>query len=407
MIETRVLRFLFPADDAALRRRDRVIAILGALVALVLVLRAARKDGGVLETNQAFGGRFLAREDPYFDAERQTFVHRPYPPSYAWITAPLSLLPTKLARVAWASAQVGALALAFVVLRRWAREHWPSLAPHAAVVFALALLLASRYVLRDMAGGGGNTLYAASILYSIDCALRARRARAGWFLALPLVLKPSLAPVALFFLRRKHRAVLAWTAGFGLVLFWTPAAWFGARPYGALAARWFTDVTHTIHADAGASAAMPDLAHEMNQSLRGALGRALADPDRAGALALAAVALLAAIACAHAWRARSGRAEILSALAFFPLALLASPISWKAHHAALVPVFFVLVGEALGPPRRRALAAALCVYYVACVLASGEVVGGAWKSRLEIASLVTLGDLVLLALLWTACRRAE
>lgn len=411
MVESRALNLLFPHDAANVRRRDRVLAVVCAMLALVLVLRAARKDGGVLVQNQAFGARFLAREDPYFDADRGAFVHRPYPPSYAWITAPLALLPTTLARVAWASAQIAALYCMYRVLRRFTAEHWPELSAHAPVVFAIALLLASRYLLRDMAGGGGNTLYAASALCAVDGSLRHRHLRAGLALALPLVLKPTLAPLALFFVRRGRRRTLAWTAVFAATLFCAPAIWYGAARYADLARRWTADVVSTAQLTEREAAAMPDLADSMNQSLRGAVARlaggAAQEPaGGGGALALAIGLVLAAATCAAAWRAPIGRAEVLAALAFFPLALLASPISWKAHHVALLPALYALTCEALGPPRRRALVAFLVAYYLVCDLASEELVGKAAKATLDRASVVGWSDVLLLAALVFASRRA-
>jgi subtilisin family serine protease len=150
----------------------------------------------------------------------------------------------------------------------------------------------------------------------------------------------------------------------------------------------------------------------MNQSLRAALDRLLRPSDDAriddvhvaalqprtvALLTRASIALLAVAAFATAVRARGLRAELFAALAFLPLAHLASPISWKAHHAALLALFFAQLCATAELPRRKWLVALLAVYYVACDLASEELLGKEAKNWLQAISLVTWFDVVLLA----------
>jgi hypothetical protein len=122
---------LFPGAEVSRRRRDALLALLFALALALLVARAARKQGGVLERNQAFGARFLAGADPYFDPALGHRLHGPYPPSLALVAAPLALLPEGVARVAWALAQVAALVRALAHDAALDAEYWPSLAVHA------------------------------------------------------------------------------------------------------------------------------------------------------------------------------------------------------------------------------------------------------------------------------------
>jgi hypothetical protein len=409
------LERLFPNDPEARRRRDRVLAGLFLVLLVFLVARASRKDGGVLVRNQEFGRRFLAGADPYFDPARGTRVHGPYPPSFALVAAPLSLLPTPLARVAWGTAQALALAAAFVLLRRASRRSWPAAAPHAPVLFAAALLLASRYLLRDCAGGGGNLLFAVLALAGLDLALAGRGALGGLPLALSLVLKPNLAPILLFLAFRRRWSALASTLVLGAALFLLPAAWFGFGRYLDLASRWTGDViAYTDLEDLGRAdlvpAGMPAPEAAMNQSLREAVYRFLRPPGDSGApdvhvvearaataarLARALGLALAALASLSAFRARPGRSETLVAFAFFPLALLLSPISWKAHHAALLPLFFALACEAR-VRTGRSLTVLLGVTWVACGLLSEEIVGESAKEVLQSLSIVTIFDVVLL-----------
>jgi len=118
-------------------------------------------------------------------------------------------------------------------------------------------------------------------------------------------------------------------------------------------------------------------------------------PAVAAGLARGIGAVLAALACLVAVRARPGRGEALAALAFLPLALLLSPISWKAHHAALLPLFFALACEARARAS-RGLAVLLAATWVACGLLSEELVGESAKEVLQSLSVVTIFDVVLL-----------
>lgn len=89
VFESAAVSLLLPRDAPSQRRRDQILAVLALVAAILLVLRAARKEDGVLRRNVEFGARFLAHEDPYLDARHARRVHGPYPPSYALVTAPL------------------------------------------------------------------------------------------------------------------------------------------------------------------------------------------------------------------------------------------------------------------------------------------------------------------------------
>ncbi len=407
------VRWLFPDDPVRRRRRDRVLLVLGIVLAVVLVLRAARKGDSVLVRNQEWGARFVERQDPYVDTLRGGRLHGPYPPSYAIVCAPLSMLPTGVARVVWALAQIGALAATFVLLRRWTARGWPQLAPHVPVLFALALILASRYVLRDMAGGGGNLLYGTCALWGIELALGGSAVASAFLLALPLVLKPNLAPLVLALPLRGRWRAFGVTIALALVLAWLPGMWFGASGWSELWSRWGHDVA--------AYSAVDDLSRAdqvpegfpvdddgMNQSLRAALGRIAGDVPGLARWSARVGALLAILAAAWACaRARGTRAEILGVLAMLPASLLASPIAWKAHHAVLLPLFALLAASALERRRWSALATFLVSYWIACGVLSEELVGKAGKAWLQRASVVTWWTIAMLAATLARARRPD
>ena len=75
--------------------------------------------------------------------------------------------------------------------------------------------------------------------------------------------------------------------------------------------------------------------------------------------------------------------------------LLTSPISWKAHHVALIPAFLVVAARAFDGDRfARGLAIA---YFVLCSAGGGDLVGDAVKEWQQSLYLVTFFDLFLLS----------
>ena len=310
------------------------------------------------------------------------------------------------------------------LLRRRMREHWPDLESHANTLFALALVLVSRFLLRDTAGGGGNLVYATLALWGVELALRGSEGAAGLPLALSLVLKPNLVPFLLFLaLRRRWRAALS-TVLASALLFWLPALHYGFEDYARVSVQWAEDVVafvrlDELHEKELVPAGMPPAEDGMNQNLREAVFRALLPPGDSGAYDVHVVevssetaswvarclelGLLVATATV-ALRARGAHAEWLAALSFFPLALLCSPVTWKAHHVVLLPLFHELVCRAR---TSRAVGVFLFGYWVVCDLFSKEVVGDALRDLLQALSVVTWADIALLGIVLVLARRAR
>lgn len=405
-------RWLFPTDPAGRRRRDRVLAALFVVLGVVLVARASAKEGGVLVRNREFGERFLAGQDPYQDVERGERIHGPYPPSLALVAVPLALVPEPAARAGWAVLQVASLALLYRLSRRALRRRWPEAAPHAPVYFAVGLLATSRFLLRDAAGGGGNTIVLALAWLGVDAALAREPAWRSWPLGLSWAIKPHLAPLGLLLLLRRRTGAFAVAAVAAVAAAFLPALFHGPEPsltgYVELQARWVRDVARFVaiedlHARAEVPDGMPAARNAMNQSLRAAVFRLLRPPGESGApdasvvttsaaaaggIARAAMLALVALGAWAAWRARSDRAEHLAALAFLPLAFLVSPISWKAHAIVLLPALAGLAALA-HVERRRGLALGLALYWLLGNALSQELLGRDGKTWLQAISLVT------------------
>ncbi|HTF90683.1 MAG TPA: glycosyltransferase family 87 protein [Planctomycetota bacterium] len=410
---------MFPKSADRRRRIAQVLAWLALALAILMVARAMHKQGGVMLLNRAFGARFAAGLDPWFDPLRQQRVHGPYPPSLAWVAVPLASVPELAARGLWAGAQVGALAALFFLLRRRARLDFPSAAEHVPLLFALSLLLASRFLLRDFAGGGGNLLYGTLAFAGIEIALSHGALLAGIPLGISLALKPNLAPLLLFLALRGRWRALASAVVFTLIFFWLPALSYGPERYAALAREWASGVVQyaeleELHDSSLIPAGLPAAEDGMNQSLREAVQRLVRSPGDSGAVDVHVVdlsaasatwiarSLLLALIGLTAWialRARDRRAEWLAMLAFFPLSLLISPITWKSHHALLVPLFFGLCCATFEKARARGWCVFLFVYWIACDLLSEEVAGRQAKRALQAAAVVTWFDIALIVAL--------
>ena len=382
-----------------------------------------------MELNRGFGERFLAGEDPYLDLAAGERVHGPYPPSFAWVCVPLSVLPEKLARGAWAALQCLCLWLLYRLLRRRLELHGGRLGPggeglveEAPLFFALALLATSRFLLRDMAAGGGNLIYATLAYGTLELALRGRESLiSGLPLGLALAVKPNLVLLLAFLVCIRRWRTAAASAALAGVLFLLPGALHGPERYLELGQRWATDAwtfasLEDLHDSSLVPEGFPPARNAMNQSLRSAvhrLGRPPGDsgapdvhllelsPGQASTLArVLSLGLLGLCLIAARRAARRGPAggmdpaiAWLAGLTFLPLSLLLSPITWKAHGAAMLPFLLALIAQARG---RRWLQLLLALFYIVTNLLSEELVGKAAKEDLQALSVFTWGVLLLL-----------
>ncbi len=282
-------------------------------------------------------------------------------------------------------------------------------------------------MLRDTSGGGGNLLYLALALAGLELSLAGRETRAGLLFALGVALKPNLAPLLLFCgLRRRWRTLGVATGG-ALLLAALPGLWYGAQGWTDLWSRWGADVSayaaqEDLHDREATPEGMPRARNAMNQSLRSAVQRLSRPPGDSDApdvsvvtlspaasanLARGASLLLLAACVAAALRARGERAVHLAGLAFFPLALLLSPVTWKAHHVALLPLYFALAAAARRPRAPRWIVPLLVATWVVTGLLSEELTGKPAKEWLQAASVVTWFDVALLAAALRLSRLAD
>jgi hypothetical protein len=160
----------------------------------------------------------------------------------------------------------------------------------------------------------------------------------------------------------------------------------------------------------------------MNQSLRCALARFFGTVPEPSAnqvqgcfpglgLPAAAVAWIARLSslglvlglCLFAGRGRRDptlRPFVLAAALI--VALLLSPLSWKAHHVALLPAVWLLLQHAFTARARWVFV--LLAAFLLTVAPGEELTGKELKNTLQSLYVVTAWDLALLAALWRAAR---
>lgn len=411
---------------------------------VLLVVRTGVRERGVILDHVEFGNRLLAGVDPYADFaadpdEPPHPLHPPYPPSFGLLTAPFALLArvdavagpegetdlrtSNLARIGWALMQLGALvAIARTLLRMRSRQGLPH-GDRAQWLLLATLLVASRFVLRDTHGGGGNLVNLALAMLAFQDARDGRHVRGGAWLGISLATKPALVWLLPFFLATGHvRTVLAAVAT-GLAAAGLSLAMLGFDTGPWL--RWVEGTwTHSTRTDVFAPAALgfPEFTW-MNQSMRCMFGRWLGEvpatfadqvqvawvPGLGMAPAVPAtlntlctLVMLAAVLLVARHRRRDEAAVNLCFGAVLACSLLFSPLTWKAHHVALLPLFWLFVVEGIALRSRWALLALLA--YLPTAVLGEEITGKALKNTLQSWYLLTAWDIAMvvlaLALAW-------
>jgi len=410
--------------------RARWLLLWIALAAL-LVGRAASRPAhrGVLNDHLEFGRRLLHGENVYADWKSDLDaptkpLHAPYPPSFGLMTAPFSavheLLGLRAARVAWALMQVFAIAWLLSAIWRMPlpppsltlrERQWLSLA-------ALALL--ARLILRDTHGGGGNLVNVALCAAAFLDAQSGRPRRAGWLLGFSIATKPTQALLLpLLWLQGKRSAALHTVlCGLACVVLSIALLRFDLSPW----LRWLEGTLALAgQTDAFAVPALQFPEFEwMNQSLRCATARWIGDvPSEFAArvawgvspgLGLSAqtaawcaraivLAMLSALLVA-AWRSArnpdgtaAARAHTRQFAAALALSLLASPLSWKAHHVALLPLFCLLLRSA-HRTKSKPMWALLLLWFLTCGIGK-EILGDDGDEWLNSIYVVTMFDIPL------------
>jgi alpha-1,2-mannosyltransferase len=330
-----------PAGTLATRRPVRLrwgiyglaclLAAGGTLYTLVLIDAAGHQQD--LDTYLRAGRDLLAGRPLYLPFLAHPFPDatlRPayiYPPIFAVLVVPLSILPATLASWLWIAAMQSALGLTLVLGLK-------ALKPTAKAAFLALLVTLTFYPLWvDAIQGQANALLLALVTIGIVLVIGGRP-QGGLALGAAAALK--LTPLLLL-------GWLLWERR------WRPAAWMAAgfALFTGAGAILRPMDTITFYAQV-----LPQLsrgtAYYSNQSLSGVLARLLtgnaytdpwvrlpAEPLIAGLAAFGLIAFWAAAFFRHGGLARP--------LAFLPLLPLTSPVTWEHHLILVLPLLWIAI----------------------------------------------------------------
>ena len=264
--------------------------------------------------------------------------------------APLAAIPAAAASAVVFPVGVAALAAIVWILRQLSRRDRTSLAGAAEFwVVAAAVALVSRFLIRDLLDGGENLIVTALVWSALWMWSIGRLTTGAGLLGGAIALKLTAAIFVFVLLVRCRYRAAALTMMFVAVFVALPAGWMGAASYREHMAWWSSAVASGIASGDPATGVLgPEPVR--NLSLRAAVGRALvraAAPaeSRSAANRVALILLLAIAAVPLLWWRRSAAVENdLSAWAAGGvIAVLLSPITWRAHLVAILPACYLLV----------------------------------------------------------------
>ena len=371
------------------------------------------------------GRRFLAGEFFY------TGCHNvPYPPFWAMAHAPAALLSMPIAKVILFPLGIAALAFLLGTLRRLAATAFSLDQTRAFWVTVLAMLLAGRFVIRDMAELGVNTALVAFSWLAIYLWTQRRDLLAGTFLGMAIALKCTPAIFIAYFLWKRQWRMVATTCAATALFTLAPIVWQGPDSY------WNHMSTWSMNAWKGFGSVDPSIGvlgpePLQNMALRPALarylihlpaehpGRALhplyvdllnLPPAAAGwAIRTILLALLAIFMCwsrGHVVR-RDDPRLLWEFAAVSILMLLLSPITWGQHCVALLPAcYFISALVVVRGGLPRWMMVLMLVYVIFVPLLSRDLVGHEFSLLLYSYHVETFSIVGLLAVV-VGCSRLQ
>jgi hypothetical protein len=410
--------FAFLKDHA--RNRALLIAV-AIVVVLACWVTMIRKPRGDFMNHLEFGRRFVAGEDLYRGG-----LDIPYPPSFAFAYAPLSMMPPRIAGSVLFAIGCASLCAILWILNSLTASWLPLASEQLIWVVAATLLVASRFILRDFADGGPHLIYLGLVWGAIYSFRLGKMWRAGLSLGLAIALKCTPALFLLYFAWKRQWKMtgitLLFAGAFGL------AQALRENSYDGHLRMWFETVTQgTQQADPSVGILGPE--ELQNKSLRPALARYLMHlpaghpgrfdgvgyidfldlSARAASVIIKGITLLSLAGIAWLFRrplaGKDDPALIWECAAVSILALLYSPITHGTHCVAIIPALHLLFRSfAAGRLAQSWVRGVLGCTSVVLLLTNRSLIGLNPSLLLESYHLVTL-SLVALLLLVLACER--
>jgi len=340
--------------------RSRPVLIAIAIGSAVYFLIAAFKNPrGDFINHYKFGLRFLSGEFLYDQG-----LNIPYPPFWAMLFAPFSLLPPKIAMPLFVVIGLAALVMLLRTLRNLTAGKLPGLGARFWVVTAVLVIL-SRFVLRDLADGGENILINALAWGGIYFFVKRRTLPGGALLGLAIALKCTPLLFAGYFVLKRQWAAAISTLTFAALFFVSPMLVQGPGWYGRNVSEWKRNLLLGISQEdpsigvlgpdeLGNKSLRPMLARYLMQLPAGRPGRfggvAYIDflrlPPQTANLIIKLVTLVSGVVIV--WLFIRSPADVNASNFLWECAiinilmLLFSPITWGEHCVSLIPVLYLI-----------------------------------------------------------------
>jgi hypothetical protein len=308
-----------------------------------------------------------------------------YFPAAAVLAIPLGSLPHPVARALWFGVLLGAL----VAVLRLSVKTLPERRKPVGMLIAVLIVGLGKYYARELVLGQIDLLLLLIVISAMLALKAGREARAGWLVALAVMVKPyGLILVPWLIARGRTRSVVTVAMGMA-VAFLLPATIYGLAGSVALHLDWWRTVSATT---AGV------LPHPDNVSLAAMYMKWFGATATAYTLTVVtAVALLGLAAAVFLGRRRVPQPDGLEAGLLIALTPLLSPQGWDYVLVVCTPAVVCLANDFDRLP--RALRPLSVVALAAIGLTLFDLVGRTAYYALIRMSVVTLGVIVVIALL--------
>ena len=299
------------------------------VVSLYGILRSQRSGLVDFPVPRLAAERFLAHESLYVPEDGH--YQYKYFPAFALLMVPFTWMPKQAGEVVWFTLTV---AMAWLLLHVSVAA-LPDRRRAARTLFWLALLLTTKFLVKELGFGNFNLPLALLLVGAVIAAQRGSVMTAGALVAAAVFVKPyALVLVPWIAWRLGWRALIV----FGLVLaggLVLPAAFYGWQGNVTLLKSWYAVVTETT---------APNLMSAENISFASMWAKWIGPRPAAAALALATTIVALAAGLVLMWRSRNVREPYYLEVGYFlVLVPLISPQGWDYVLLIATPAYVLLL----------------------------------------------------------------